>query len=218
MIYDITMKIHDLIKIFKKSNPNYKKSYSQLGEDLIINYILNNILHTRSKSYLDIGTNHHIKINNTYLLYSESECGVCVEPNEKLCNKIQKVRPKDTVICAGIGTKGNGTYYSLSSSTINTFSKKSVDLIKKSEYFGKQKVLEEKTIKLLHINDVIEENFKTCPSVLSLDTEGMDFEIIQSLNFDIYPIPIICVETLEFDDKNNEYKNEKLISFIVSKG
>lgn len=48
---------------------------------------------------------------------------------------------------------------------------------------------------------------------LSLDTEGKDFEILQTINYDLYKIEIICTEK---SVDNHDYNN-KIFNFLNSK-
>ena len=57
-----------------------KISYSQLGEDLIIEFVFNGI-GINKINYLDIGAHHPIEINNTYLFYLKGSYGVLIEPD-----------------------------------------------------------------------------------------------------------------------------------------
>jgi hypothetical protein len=45
---------------------------------------------------------------------------------------------------------------------------------------------------------VIEKHFRGDPDFLSVDTEGMDLEILRSLAFDRSRPAVVCVETLVF--------------------
>ena len=54
-------------------------------------------------TYLDIGANHPVRLNNTYLFYLRGYKGVLVEPNVSLCERLRAVRPRDTTLAAGIG-------------------------------------------------------------------------------------------------------------------
>jgi hypothetical protein len=69
----------------------YKISYSQSGEDLILDFLLYD-LNIKPITYLDIGTNDPIEINNTYLFYTKGYSGVCVEPNPIMFEKIKRFR------------------------------------------------------------------------------------------------------------------------------
>jgi hypothetical protein len=45
---------------------------------------------TAPVQYLDIGTNHRVVSNNTFLFYRTGSSGVCVEPNPAFANLIRR--------------------------------------------------------------------------------------------------------------------------------
>ena len=63
-----------------------KSSFSQFGEDLIINKILKKI---PNGNYLDLGSFHPIHFSNTFLLYLRGWRGVNIDGNEDMI-KISK--------------------------------------------------------------------------------------------------------------------------------
>ena len=58
-----------------------KKSYSISGVDLVIDRIFRN---KKKGVYIDIGCNHPIKYNNTYLLYKNGWAGINFDINNYL--------------------------------------------------------------------------------------------------------------------------------------
>ena len=101
-----------------------KKSFSQLGEDLIINYVFNGLGIFNIK-YLDIGANHPIEINNTYLFYLNDASGVLIEPDPYYINELKNTRPNDLVLNIGLGKekKLGADFYIMSVRGLNTFDK-----------------------------------------------------------------------------------------------
>jgi len=57
---------------------------------------------------------------------------------------------------------------------------------------------------LVNINTVLKENFSRPPSFLSIDTEGLDLDILKSLDFNRFRPSILGVETLIFGTKRME--------------
>ena len=53
-----------------------KKSYSISNVDLIIDHLL---INTKKGIYIDVGCNHPIKYNNTYLLYKKGWRGINID-------------------------------------------------------------------------------------------------------------------------------------------
>ncbi len=56
------------------------------------------------------------------------------------------------------------------------------------------------------------------PDFLSLDAEGIDEIVLQSIDYkDNFP-KVICVETISFSTVGRGKKNKKIISFLEEKG
>ena len=83
------------------------ESYSQCGEDKIIDFILSYLGENKGLSYLDIGCNNYKKLNNTYNLYKKGIRGVLIDANPVFIEDIRKYRPGDTVLNCGIGLKNS---------------------------------------------------------------------------------------------------------------
>lgn len=191
----------------------FRRSYAQVGEDLIIQHALNE-LKIKNPTYLDIGANDPTYLNNTYLFYGKGK-GVCVEPNPQLADLIRQKRPKDLVINAGIGaTEEFAPYYMMTSHALNTFSKEDADETVLNTALDRtpQKIKETRMMWLLNINNVIEDNF--VPDILSLDAEGFDLKILTALTS---KPRIICVETLRYEDGKLQ-KSKQIKDLLLSRG
>ena len=69
-----------------------KKSYSISSVDLIIDRIFRDI----SKGiYIDVGCNHPIKYNNTYLLHKRGWTGINIDLDQTCINEFNTMRRKD---------------------------------------------------------------------------------------------------------------------------
>ena len=99
----------------------YRKiSYAQCGEDLIIDFILNDLMVTKG-FYLDIGSHHPIKGNNTFLLELGGYSGICVEPNDRFNLKYKRFRPKTMLInTCFMESSGTIDYYMTNPDTLST--------------------------------------------------------------------------------------------------
>ena len=69
-----------------------KKSYSISNVDLIIDRLFRN---NKKGIYLDIGCNHPIKHNNTYLLHERGWNGINIDLDKTSIDEFKKLRPKD---------------------------------------------------------------------------------------------------------------------------
>ncbi|MBI5858607.1 MAG: FkbM family methyltransferase [Sphingobacteriales bacterium] len=209
-----------LIQIFF---PHRRSSYSQSGEDIIIADLFSRLGISRP-SYLDIGANEPMALNNTYRLYARGSKGVCIEPNPILYKKLRRKRKRDTCINAGIAfnEKKEADYYLFEKKAhgFSTFSKEDAEFW---QYTGNEKVGKFKVEKILktplfNINEIIKNNFFSYPNLVSLDVEGLDLQILNTLDFSKYQPEVLCIETLVYQQNNLESKNNEIIKFLESKG
>ena len=90
-------------------NSNYcKSSFSQFGEDLIINKILNKI---SNGNYLDLGSFHPMHFSNTFLLYLKGWRGVNIDANKEMIDISKKIRPLDKNIFAYLSNVEKDCFY-----------------------------------------------------------------------------------------------------------
>src|SRR5262245_50672803 len=90
-------------------------SFSPAGAALIVRFFLQ-YRQIGEITYLDVGANEPVSLNNTYYFYLRGYRGVLVEPNRTLCQRIREKRPGDTVLEAGIGVTAEkeADYYIMS--------------------------------------------------------------------------------------------------------
>ncbi|WP_199141787.1 FkbM family methyltransferase [Pedobacter sp. ASV12] len=210
------MILHSLIP-FKRTlaklfGIHLKFSFSQMGEDLIVKFILD-ALKLKQISYLDIGANHPYNMNNTYLFYLLGMRGVCVEPNPVLFKKLKSIRKKDRCLNIGIGTgaKTTGKFFLTNNSLLSTFSEAEALQL---EAAGQAKIISSQEVELLNINLLIERYFDTCPDFISLDVEGLDLAILQEFDFGRFRPKIFCIETVLFSNNLKGAKAEDIISLL----
>lgn len=204
-----------MIGLLRKSfGKKYRKSYSQCGEDLLINYIF--ILRgIKNPSYLDIGANDPYLLSNTALFYSKGSKGINIEANPTLHNRFLKLRARDINLNIGISDKEDELdFYIMEDNTLSTFSKDECDAMQ-----AQGKALKEiKKIKLTTVANVIDQyNNGRFPDFLSIDVEGMDFQILESIDFSKSRPKVICVEAAEYSPVGAGARRTEMIEFLVSK-
>lgn len=184
------------MKIVDRTWP--RKSYSQMGEDLIIeNNLRQYNLSANTLSYLEVGTNHPCQQNNTFLFYEQGAFGVLIEPDERYWGLIQKKRSKDKLIkaCVGDFDAPNNDFYIMTAGSLNTLKKDVAQQYCNAKKLGKQKIKKIIQIKVIHINKILKQNFKKWPNILSIDTEGYDFKILNAIDWKTFCVEIVCVES-----------------------
>jgi len=190
-----------------------KESYSQSGEDLIVDFIFDT-LKINTRHYLDVGAHDPTNLSNTYLFYSRGHRGVAVEPDPDLVNVFTKQRPEDTCLNVGVGEKKQRKvpFYLMEPSTLNTFSEKEAQTYQK--YYPWTSLRKIVKMPIVNINDVVKKHFKDGLDFLSIDTEGLDTAIIKSIDFKKYQPTVICVETAVYTGKSSLTKNQEIITYL----
>jgi len=178
-------------------------SYSQYGEDLIIDKLLNN---KSTGFYVDIGASHPIKFNNTYMFYVRGWNGINIDPNPTSKQAFDILRPRDINYTLGIANKtATMPFYMISDSMYSTFSKEEAN----------ESVLGGKTldgvidIKVKKLKDVLAKEKIKEIDFMSVDTEGYDYEVLQSNDWSKYKPIVLCVECHADADKINDFLAKK---------
>lgn len=202
------------MKIFKELyyNKYSKKSFSLSSVDLIIERIFYNL---KDGIYLDIGCNHPIKYNNTYLLFKKGWKGINVDLDSQSIKQFNLMRKDDHNVNVLITSKDNeekDLYFYHDRSAINTISK---DLAKKR----KSKPKKIKKLKGVSINTIIENSpFRNEKiNLLSIDIENYEFEALKEFNFNKYNIDVIVSEVTDVENSKLELFNNSLEKITNSK-
>tara|TARA_B100001540_G_scaffold94059_1_gene84862 strand:+ start:625 stop:1326 length:702 start_codon:yes stop_codon:yes gene_type:complete len=188
-----------------------KKSYSISNVDLIIDRLFRN---NKKGIYLDIGCNHPIKHNNTYLLYERGWNGINIDLDKTSIDEFKKLRPKDINIQIGVSNyAGNKkVFYYHKRSPLNTLSKKL------KEYRIKKPT---KTFNLQvdTLNNIIKKSkFKNKQiNLMSIDIENHEYEALQNFNFKKYKIDLIVTEFTNLSGKKIETYNLSISDIFKSK-
>lgn len=189
-----------------------KLNFSQCGQDLIVTYLME-ALQISKPTYLDVGAHHPSRLNNTYLFYIKGSRGVCVEPDPKLFAELNNKRKEDICLRIGIGfdERRNADFYVMSSNSLSTFSKEEAQ---RYESYGRQRVLRVINTPLESINAVIKQYFMAAPHFISIDTEGLDFQILKFFDFTKYRPLVFCVETLTYTEDKTEQKVNAIVDYM----
>ncbi len=167
----------------------------------------------RKITYLDVGANDPIRMNNTYFFYKRKHRGVLIEPDPRLVRKLKRSRPRDVTLHAGVGMGSGGQipFFLMDPDTLSTS-----DPLKLSEYLRLGiKLKKEFQVPLIGINEVIERYFDSrAPDFLSIDVEGWDFEILKTLDLSKYRPVVICVETITYSNHTTERKVKDLAQYL----
>ena len=201
-----------LINLFKKIyyQKYTKQSYSISNVDLIIDRLFSNI---DRGYYIDVGCNHPIKYNNTYLLHKRGWSGINIDLDKTSIDQFNKLRKNDHNVQALVGSfdeEEKEIYFYHERSAINTLSKKLAE--KRST--KPREIIKRNTISL---NKIIENSrYKNKKiNVMSIDIENHEYEVLKNFSFNKYKVDVIVTELHDLTQKNLEIYNQS-IDFIIS--
>ena len=189
-----------------------KKSYSISNVDLIIDRMFSKV---EKGVFIDLGCNHPIKFNNTYLLYKRGWRGINIDLDKESIDEFNKIRDKDynvqSLISTNIGEEKE-IYYYHSRSAINTLSRELLEHRKTKK--DSIKILKETTNTL---ENIIEKSpFKNQKiNLLSIDIENHEYEALKNFNFSKFRIDVIVIEIHDLNQKKLEIYNQSL-DFVVN--
>jgi FkbM family methyltransferase len=191
-------------------------SFSEQGEDIVLFHVLRDLLRVASPTYLDIGAAEPVLGSNTYLLYCTGSRGVLVEPNPDYVAKLRARRPEDVVVPAGVGV-GKATeadYYVIrGKAPLNTFSAQAVAALRARG--GEDPVERVVKMPLVPVNEIIATHLGKAPDLLSIDVEGMDLDILRTLDFGRFRPGAIVAETIPMRSPGVA---TPLVKFLVARG
>jgi FkbM family methyltransferase len=154
------------------------RSYSQFGEDAIVAALFRK---KRDGTYIDIGTYHPHLYSNTYAFYRRGWKGLVIDPNSNLQRLYRLFRPRDTFVLGGVGLKGKKTYRVYSDPAYNGFGNHDIA----------PQLIREYEVAVESLGDLIKRFEYRHIDLLSIDTEGMEDEILSSYTWEIEPTVVI---------------------------
>jgi len=182
-----------------------KKSYSISNVDLIIDRLFSGVA---KGFYIDVGCNHPIKYNNTYLLHKRGWKGINIDLDQTSINEFNIMRRNDHNVQELVGSidgEEKEIYYYHERSAINTTSKELSDkrLTKPRELIKK---------KTRSLNKIIENSPYNNEKInfISIDIENQEYEVLKNFNFKKYEIDIIVTECTDMNQLKLETYTQSL--------
>ena len=170
---------------------NLRPAYAQFGEDQVLDELVGTQTHG---FYVDVGAHHPHRLSNTHLLYLRGWWGINVDPNRAAIDAFEIERPSDVNLCCAVGTTGGtARLYAYDEPALNTLSDARAAVVGPAAH--------EILVPVRTLNDILAEHLPPRQSIdlLSIDVEGLDLAILQSLDFEHYRPRLICVEMHDLD-------------------
>ena len=204
-----------VLRFLKDYIKNYHTlSYSQEGEDMI----LKRLFETQEKKgfYVDVGAHHPKRFSNTYYFYKKGWSGINIDAMPNSMNIFNRLRKRDINIEVPISaTNQILKYYVFNETAFNGFSKKLSEKRDGLDHaYGKYFIRYTKEIETRTLRDVLTQHLSVNQEIdfLSIDVEGLDFEVLKSNDFEKFRPKVILIEIL---GKNiNDVYNSETTKFL----
>ena len=186
-----------------------KTSFSLTGIDLIIDYIFKK----KNGFYIDVGCNHPVYNNNTFLLHKKGWDGINIDIDSKSIELFNIFRKNDLNLNIAASSKKTVLEY------LNFHEKSPINKIKTDHLNQDQSEQEIKQINSDTLNSILENSvFKDRKiDFLSIDVEGHELEVIKGFNLEKYKPSIVVIEYLDTSLNKIEIKNFNLQNVLNSK-
>jgi len=197
-----------LIKSYKSSLKS-NKFYAQFGEDTI----LQKYLQENKGFYLDIGSGDPVRGSNTFFLYKKGWSGILIDPLSRNIFSSKIIRRKDKIIRGLVGaTDRSYPFYEMYPYEYSTTNNEVVkDLINN----GRAKLVKKVQLNTFSISELNLNINLDQPSLLSVDCEGFDLEVLKTIDLKTIEFRIICVEDFDY---NSDYKSSAINQYLNENG
>jgi len=172
-------------------------SYAQNGEDVILRRIFGD---RQSGFYIDIGASHPENLSVTKYFYDLGWHGINVDPIRKSMELFFKDRPRDVNLNVAISSEnGSCDFYEVTDyPELSTFSSGQVD--------AKHSVISY-PVKMITGNTLFSEYVTQPVDFMKIDVEGAEYDVISSINFQLYRPKVLVIEATIPDAKFPGWSN-----------
>ena len=182
--------------------------YSQTGEDQLLRKYLPEAI----GSFVDVGAGQPVRGSNTYYFYKQGWSGTLIDPVEFNLRLTKLFRRRDKFIQSIVSSINTPLkFYEFYPAEYSTIEKNIAESLVNRGIKLKSEI-DLKPITLAALNLSCE---PTDATLLSVDVEGHDLEVLQSNNWSSFKPRVICVEE-NFSDKKQS--SSKIGNYLIAYG
>jgi FkbM family methyltransferase len=177
-----------------EDDPHGRLSFAQEGEDMI----LARIFEGQDRGfYVDVGAHHPQRFSNTYYFYLRGWRGINVDAAPGSMTLFEALRPRDINLEVPVAASRQVlTYYVFNEPALNSFSK---EVSAKRDGFYGYRIISEERLETRTLADLLDEHLPAGTEIdfLSVDVEGLDYEVLSSNDWSRYRPRVLLVEDLD---------------------
>jgi FkbM family methyltransferase len=191
---------------------------SQYGQD---KFVAEYIFPQKEKGvYVDIGANDGVTLSNTFFFETRREwIGLCVEPLPEIFEKLYKVRGKSFCenLCVS-NTEGTLDFVMVEGEDMLSGIVESMDRRHRRRIEREKGRLCMLRLPSLRLQRLLEKYSLDQVDFLSVDTEGSELEVLQSVDFEKTKVGVLCVENNSGKKDVRRYLEKRGFTYYVTLG
>lgn len=194
-------------------------SFSQDGEDLVLESLFQAVPPV-AKFYIDVGAYHPKRLSNTYFFYRQGWQGINIDAMPGSMQIFEQERPRDINVEAAISSISQTlTYYMFKEQGLNTLNDNVAQKRINSVSNPHCQLIGKRQFETHTLTEILSEKLPTGQQIgfLNVDVEGLDLDVLSSLDFSKYLPQCIVVEHKAIDPSKQETESS-IPSFLWDKG
>ncbi len=191
--------------------PEAALAFGYLAEDVIAARLLESHLH--QGFYVDVGCNDPVRLSNTLTLHAAGWRGINIDANPEVVERMRRQRPDDVSVCSLVGHPGQDRELVVFAD--DAFS--TADPLYAQRWAQSTEVVRRVALRSRSLTDILRE--QSAPprfEFLNVDVEGMELEVLESLDFEQFRPRLIALEIHGFDTA--EPRRSAVVRFLEEKG
>mgnify|MGYP002509467386 CR=1 FL=1 len=158
--------------------------YSIDGEEMFLRAFFGE---KRDGVYIDVGANHPWRFSNTFWAYSRGWKGINIEPDVRNYELLSGIRSRDVNLNCGVSdVETSMDYYIFEESALNTFCYDEIE--------NKNEIIDIRKVPIRRLDAILEEYDISEIDFMDIDVEGMELEVLKSIDWNKVNISCIIVE------------------------
>lgn len=188
-------------------------SYSQEGEDMVLRRIFEG---KNTGFYVDVGAHHPARFSNTNFFYQQGWRGINVEPNPDAAVLFRRDRTRDINLQLGVSDQPQMLkYHFFNDPALNSFDPQ---LVAQRLATTPYQVVGTTDVPVQRLDAILREHLPVGIKIdfLTIDVEGLDFQVLQSNDWSAYRPTCVLVEAL--GTSMEDVAGSEIYAFMKSQG